>query len=275
MKKILVIAMCGALVASFTACGDSSSESAAEREEAVVELEETAEEEDVAEENEDQGEAEEEIAIETEEVADAASEVGYEITYQTYQLRESDVNGLRCYAIVEVENTGTTNLELKSSPSFTFLDEEGNLAGVVSGIISRDPEIILPGERGYFYTNESGVNGDMDINGNYTFVPEISVEETTREPVNYELSDLSISEGPYGKSEVMGRVTNTTDEDAGVIWVAVVLFDQDDHPLAAYGTNVSDVAAGDTKTFDATASNIMSMDLSYDDIARYEVYACR
>jgi len=46
MKKILVIAMCGALVASFTACGDSSSESTAEVEEVVVEPEETTEEEE-------------------------------------------------------------------------------------------------------------------------------------------------------------------------------------------------------------------------------------
>lgn len=198
----------------------------------------------------------------------------YEITHQDYILYTDSQGQVRDYVLVEVENTGTTNLYLKNA-SFSFEDENGTLVGVDSGLISADPEIIAPGECGYFYSNMGSVSGDLTADGDYTLVPDLTIEEAQNEIVRYEISDTSISAGTFGPLEVIGRITNTTDEDASLVWVAAVFYDDADTPLGVAGVNVTDLTAGSSQTFSIGTAFLSDLDLSIDDVARYEVYACK
>lgn len=198
----------------------------------------------------------------------------YSITHQDYTLYTDSLGELRDYVLVEVKNTGTTNLYLKDA-SFSFEDENGTLVGVDSGLISADPEIIAPGEYGYFYSNMGSVSGDLTADGDYTLVADITIEEAQNEIVRYEISDTSISAGTFGPLEVIGRITNTTDEDESLVWVAAVFYDENDVPLGIAGTNILNLTAGSTKSFSLDTMFLSALDISIDDVARYEVYACK
>ncbi len=200
--------------------------------------------------------------------------IDYEITYQNFKLYVNSLGNLTDYVIVQVKNTGNVDLYLKDA-TFSFLNEDGSLAGVDSGLISSDPDIIAPGEYGYFYSNQGSVGGDMDADGNYSLMPELSIKESQKEPINYEISNTSISEGKYGPVSVIGQITNTTDEDDSMVWVAFVFFDENDNPIGACGTNVMDVTAGSTKSFDGDSIYLSGLDFTIDDVSRYEVYASK
>lgn len=199
----------------------------------------------------------------------------WEITYQNYQISQNSLGDLDLYAIVEVENTGTVDLYLDDA-TFDFENSDGSLAATYSSMISSDPEIIAPGEKGYFYCNMASLDGEVDVNAEYTFVPNLKIEKSKNDIIRYPVSDLSISEGDsLSPLTVIGRVENNTEEDDGLIWVACVLFREDDTPIAAFGTNVTDLAAGQKSSFSADAVWLMNLNIKFDDIARYEVYACK
>lgn len=204
-----------------------------------------------------------------------ANAASYEVTYQNYYLYTDSFGDVRDYIIVEVENTGTVDLYLKSA-SFEFEDESGHLVAVDSGLVSADPSIIAPGERGYFYSNMGSLSGDsIDINGEYVLIPNLVIEESKNDIIRYEISDTSISSGDLAPINIIGRITNNTDEDESMVWVAVILFDENGTPLGAAGTNVMDLSAGSTQSFDLDAVYLSSLNISVDDVAWYEVYACK
>ena len=199
----------------------------------------------------------------------------YEVTYQDYVIYKNSINDMCDYVIVQIQNTGDVSLYL-SSAHFDFEDETGHLVATDSGVVSKSPYIIAPGEYGYFYTNLDSLSGDEIKTGTeYTLVPNISVKEATHDSVRYDVTDTSISKGDFGPVTVIGRITNNTGEDASMVWVAIVLFDEDNQPIAAYGTTVSNLEAGSTQSFDADAMFLSHLDFSVNDVARYEVYACK
>lgn len=201
--------------------------------------------------------------------------VSYEITYQNYTLYTDMDNDVRDYVLVQIQNTGTKDLYLGNA-SFDFEDADGHLVAVDSGLISADPSIIAPGEYGYFYSNMGVLSGDdISENGEYVLIPNLTIEESKNEIIRYEISDTSISVGSFAPIDVIGRITNNTSEDASLVWVAVVFFDENDIPLGIAGTNVTDLAAGNSQSFEVSTIYLSDLDISVDDVARYEVYACK
>lgn len=199
----------------------------------------------------------------------------YEITYQNCVVYRDSIDQICCYAIVEVKNTGTVNLYLDDA-TFDFEDKNGELLATYSTMISSDPDIIAPGEKGYFYCNTGILKGEIDENTEYNFVPHLKVKQSKNEIIRYEITETSITEGGMlSPATVIGRIKNNTDDDAGLVWVAVVFFREDGTPIAACGTNVTDLKAGEQTSFDADAVWLMDLNLNYFDIARYEVYACK
>lgn len=199
----------------------------------------------------------------------------YEITYQNCILHRDTLDQICCYAIVEVENTGTVNLYLDDA-TFDFEDKDGKLLATYSTMISSDPDIIAPGEKGYFYCNMGILKGDIDENTEYNFVPNLKIVKSKNEIIRYDITDTSITEGGMlSPATVIGRIKNNTNDDVGLVWVAVVFFREDGTPIAACGTNVTDLKAGEQQSFDADAVYLMNLNLEYSDITRYEVYACK
>ena len=215
--------------------------------------------------------------VETGEVQESTapkSEGPYVITYQNCHIYRDLLGEVSCYILVEIENTSKGNLYLKSA-AFDFEDENGNLLGTCSDLISSDPDIIAPGEKGYFYCNMGSVKGGVDENTNYVFKPTLKVEEARNNIVRYDVTDLSITSGKFGPVDIIGRVTNNTNEGDGLVWVFCVLYRSDGTPIAAYGTNVTDLDAGQTASFDADAIFLGDLDIKLSDVADYKVYACK
>ena len=175
----------------------------------------------------------------------------WEITYQNYYMTTDYSGEPEVYVIVEVENKGNINLYLDDS-TFDFENLDGSLAGTCSGMISSDPDIIAPGEKGYFYCNMCSVSGSVDPQKEYVLVPNISIEAAKNDIVRYEISDTSITDGDMlSPVTIIGRIENTTNEDDPMAWVACILYREDDTPIAAFGTNVMDLDAGKKVSFDA------------------------
>ena len=199
----------------------------------------------------------------------------WEITYQNSIIYKNSIGDIACYAIVEVENTGNVDLYLKDA-SFDFEDESGKLLATYSSMISADPEIVAPGEKGYFYCNMATIKGDITESTEYVFKPALKIEKSKNSIIRYNISDLSISEGDFlSPFNIIGRIENNTDEDAGLVWIACIIYRDDGTPIAACGTNVTDLAAGQKTSFDLSASHLMNLDIKLSDIASYEVYACK
>lgn len=197
----------------------------------------------------------------------------YRITYQSSKVYKNTFDEISCYALVEIENTGTDNLYLRDA-AFDFEDSEGNLLGSCSGIVSADPAIIAPGEKGYFYSNMGSVRGSLDENTQYVFKPNLKVDQSKNDIIRYELSDLTILKGDIsGPVNIVGRVTNQTDEDDSQVWVACMLYRKDGTPIAVYETTVMDLAAGETVSFDAGSGLLSRLDFQFADVADYKVYA--
>ena len=84
-------------------------------------------------------------------------------------------------------------------------------------MISADPEIVAPGEKGYFYCNMATIKGDITENTEYVFKPALKIEKSKNSIIRYNISDLSISEGDFlSPFNIIGRIDNNTDEDAGL-----------------------------------------------------------
>lgn len=204
-----------------------------------------------------------------------AESESWEVTYQNSVIYKNSLNDIDCYAIVEVENTGNVDLYLKDA-SFDFEDESGKLLATYSTMISADPDIIAPGEKGYFYCNMATLKGDITEDTEYVFNPSLKLEKSKNSIVRYDISDLSISKGDFlSPFSIIGRIENNTDEDAGLVWIVCILYRDDGTPIAACGTNVTDLEAGQKTSFDLSAVHLMNLNIDLSDIADYKVYACK
>lgn len=193
----------------------------------------------------------------------------WEITYQNCRLRESLIGKEAFYsAIVEIENTGISDLYLKDA-TFDFEDKSGHLLETYS-FVSADPSIIAAGEKGYFYAEGSLEKVGMDTE--YVFVPTIKVEGSKNSIIRYEISDTSMENTSDGGVTITGRVKNTTEDEASLVWVSFILYRADGTPITAGGTNITDLGSGERASFSRT---FYPSDLGVDasEVASYKVYS--
>lgn len=175
----------------------------------------------------------------------------YEITDTVFFTEKDSLGETNYYGIVEVTNTGDTNAYLDDCV-FDFEDDNGHLLQTDNTMISSCPDIIAPGEKGYFYNSLGGtINSEISTDNGLNFKPTETVVEATGDPVDYEVSDLSIVDDMFGP-KITGRVKNTTDKDDSMLYIQAVFYDNKNRPLAIMGTNVLDLGAGQQKSFDIT-----------------------
>lgn len=207
----------------------------------------------------------------------ANSKMQYEVLDVHFNYYTNNIGSREYFAFVEIENTGTTNIYLKEC-IFDLVDNDGHLLQSDS-FISRCPDIIAPGEKGYFY-NGLGSNiiddGVSDANG-IKFVPDYKVEEARDDITDYSISDLGLKKGTFGSPTITGRVENTTDKDISMLYVQAIFYAQDGSILAISGTNILDLTAGGKQSFELTtlfANDSVNMNsiASYKVIARKSYY---
>lgn len=197
--------------------------------------------------------------------------LSYNITDTQFYTFTNSIGNIEYYFIMEVENTGDCNLYLKSC-KMDLEDNDGHLLQA-GDTASSCPSVIKPGEKGYFYNGslDSLLDDNIDISNGINCVPSYEIIKANKEPIEYEVSDLSLSKDS-GCAKVTGRVTNTTVEDDSYIYLNIVYYDSTGKVIGITGTSVTDIKAGQTVAFDSS-SMFMSGDSSYEDIADYKVVA--
>ena len=191
----------------------------------------------------------------------------YAVTYQYFNVYEGKYGGVNYQAIIEITNIGTKNLYLGTA-TFDIYDLNGNIVAS-ENYISSDPSVIAPGEKGYYFNNGGTFDNPM---GQYTLPPTISVEYTNLESKKFPVNNTSIKKSKYGGIDILGTVTNDTDKDEGLLWIAFVVFDSEDRPIGVYGTNILDFNAGITVGFEGHGM-MLPYYVTLDNVARYEVIA--
>lgn len=184
------------------------------------------------------------------------------MTFYTY-----DNNSRYCF-IQPVTNTGNVPLYLKKC-TLDIEDENGHLL-LTESFISNCPDVISPGETGYFY-NSFSTNDAVKNASSIVAVPKLEIIESDEEPIVYQISDTSITQGNFSPS-VVGRITNNTREDDSLVYVQAIFYGENGNVIHITGTNIVNLLAGQTQSFEIS---ILTSDenVSYENIANYEIIA--
>lgn len=247
-RRILALLLAAALALSLTACGDSGSGDESKKPDAPSEALSAS--------------------VEPEPTEEQKDDVAHEITYTNVRTYTDSIGTMWAQVIVEIENTGTSDLYL-SSGSYDLEDESGKLIAS-NTMVSTYPEVISPGEKAYMYEEDML---DDAVEGNLTVVPRPSVEKAKVDNIRFNVSDVEISGDKYGHLKAMGRVENTTQEDQSMVYIVLILKDANGAPIGQIFTILTDdLPAGEKIGFEATAMSLPD-DVTVDAIANYDVFA--
>ncbi|MCL2392361.1 MAG: hypothetical protein FWC66_07120 [Oscillospiraceae bacterium] len=198
----------------------------------------------------------------------AADVESYEITHMSAVTWATTIGTVWAQVIVEVENTGTVPLFLRSG-AFDVEDASGALIASQT-MVSAHPNVIAPGEKGYYY-DEFTLNVDTPLD--LVVIPRLDVRRATVENIRFAVSDFSLSDGQFGDVRMIGRVENTHDEEHGMVYISVILFDDGGTPIGALFTIlIEDFAPGDRIGFEGSSFSLPT-DITADDISSYAVFA--
>lgn len=188
-------------------------------------------------------------ATEKETTAASKSEELYKITYQNMHIYKDSLKKNSCDAMVEIQNISSDDIYIDGSNKFDIMDESNKISANVN-MLSADPRIVAPGEKGYIYINlGTELNDDIDPTKTYTLVPHLDIVKAKIKDQRYDIKDDKMTESSFGP-DIVGTITNNTDKDDSMIWIAYVLYDESGTPLQCGGTNVMDVKAGQSTGFE-------------------------
>ena len=216
----------------------------------------------------------------TEETAEATTKetegkAEYEITHTTFVHNTNSIGREEYTGIIEIKNTGSTYLYLKDC-TFDFEDDDGHLLDTQKLILS-SPDVIAPGEFGYFHSNGL-LDQNISIENGINLVPNFIVEVCKKGKeaiIEYEVTDLDIKDGDYGMGvNVTGRVINNTSEDTGSIDVLIIaiFYDSDGEILDVATRYADEMSAGGKSSFEITTMT-GNDELSLETVADYKVIA--
>lgn len=198
----------------------------------------------------------------------------YEITDEHFEYYVNSIGSTEYRAWVEITNTGTTNLYMDSC-TFDLEDDNGHLLQT-DNFISSCPDIIAPGEKGYFYNGmgfgASSIDEGVSLENGVNLVPQVSIKAARSNPVDYEVTDTDLRAGTFGYPTITGRVTNTSDEDESLFYIQAIFYDENGSVLAITGTNITDFTVGKTASFEISGITLGD-DVSMDMIADYQIIA--
>ena len=216
----------------------------------------------------------------TEETAEATTKetegkAEYEITHTTFTHYTNSISREEYCGIIEIKNTGSSYIYLKDC-TFDFEDDDGHLLQSEK-YVTKAPDVIAPGELGYFFKNgflDEGVSLDNGIN----LVPNFSIDVCKKGKdalIDYEVTDLDLRDNDYGMGvKVTGRVINDTSEDTNSINVMIiaVFFDSNGDILDIGFTYADEMSAGSKSSFEISTI-LGNEEVSTENIADYKVIA--
>lgn len=195
--------------------------------------------------------------------------VSYEVTQNNMKLYTNSIGTVWMYGIVEVTNTGNTDLYM-SSGKFDIEDANGSLVASKS-MVSVYPDLIAPGEKAYYI--ESTTMDDLDVSATYTIVPKVSAEKSKLDLIRYPVTDVTLKNDTFSGIKAIGRIENNTDKEESMVYVVVILYDENDNVIGhLFDIITDDVAPGEKTGFEASSLSLPD-DVTVEAVSRYEVYA--
>ena len=185
----------------------------------------------------------------------------------SFTVEKNSLGGVDLHAIVEVKNTGTTDLYLDES-TFYFCDEEGVILKE-DNYAEAYPKIISPGNSGYYYADTTLENVDSVEEFRLTCNMNIY---TSRSVIAYlETYDTKFTEESFGGVEASVKVKNPIAQEIKPT-VVVVLFDKDKKPIDVMTKTYETIPANATKRIEL--SNWYQPEgITLDDVAYYKVFS--
>ena len=201
-----------------------------------------------------------------------SEEISYEISDTSFEYYTNSIGKTEYYGYVEITNTGSNDIYMDDC-TFDIEDNDGHLLQSDS-FISSCPEVISPGEKGYFFNGigSSYLDDSVSMDNGINLTPQIKLTKATGKPHAYPVSDLDIKEDGYGYVKVTGRVENDTEETASYVSLYFVFYDADGKAIAITSSSVTDIPAGGKGSFD-TSAMFANENLSVDNIADTVVIA--
>lgn len=170
--------------------------------------------------------------------------------------------------VCPITNTGKKNIYL-SSATMDLEDMDGKLVDSKS-YISAFPEVLKPGETGYYYEEtmlDNGMPTELKV------LPHVKVEESKVEYIRLQTSEINVMDQDYGGIKITGRVENTTDEAQSFVYVVAFLYDANNQLLGSSFTILNDeIAEGDKVGFSITSLGSPDW-LTAGAVDHYEIYA--
>jgi len=208
----------------------------------------------------------------TEEQTTEEQTFSYEVTDSRFSYYTDSIGLIEYYGFVEITNTGSCNIYL-SDCTFDLEDNDGHLLQS-DNFISKCPDVIAPGEKGYFYNGLGActIDSTISLDNGINLVPNYKIEKATGEVISFDVSDTDMRNSDYGYTKITGRISNNTDKDCSYLYVNVIFYDVNGKALMITGTNVTDLAAGTTKSFEVSTT-YSDESVSREDIATYQVIA--
>ena len=148
-------------------------------------------------------------------------------------------------AIVEITNTGTASLSLNDA-SFELLNESGS-AIASEDLVFNAPNIVHPGEKGYFYiTSPMELPGGYFPGYDYKLRSTLDISAALVGAHEFPVSDVQLSENSDGLKAV-ATVTNDSDDDESITLFAM-FYDNDGRIMGVGHNLMKDVPAGASVT---------------------------
>lgn len=201
---------------------------------------------------------------------DLTAEPEYEVVNVKLEV-ETGALSTRFYGYVEILNTGDQNLYLADC-TFDLEDNDGHLLQTEK-YLSSCPDVIAPGETGFFYNNMgSNIDDGVSLDNGVNLVPQITMRIATAGPVDYEVSDVSLRDDGRNRPVITGRVTNTSVQDDSLFYIQVLYYDGEENLLGISGTTIMDFTVGKTESFEISALSLPDS-VTCDAVVDYQVIA--
>lgn len=168
--------------------------------------------------------------------------------------------------IAPITNTGSRNLYLKSG-SIELIASDGSLIDNYS-YVDAYPQILAPGETGYYYVTRSSSDGYGD---NLSAVVHVEVDIATVPLVRFNVTDVTFKNDDFTGLQATGRIHNDTNNDESLPKVVVIPMDSNGTPLCVLEDYTDSVNAGDSMGFSASDLGIPDIDAS--EVASYAAYS--
>jgi len=195
-------------------------------------------------------------------------EVGY-VNYINTLARETWTSHVEAQVIITVVNTGERALFLEQSP-YDIEDEDGKI--IATSLARAFPQIIQPGESGYYF--DSVHIKSWNNVAPFKVLPRLKVSATRLDSIRLDVSEFYLSShDPNSKRvHVLGRVHNDSNKQYSEIIVAGIMFGKNEQPIGHTFSSIrEDIPAGMKIGFSGYVHS--ALELSQDDIFRYEVFA--